>query len=335
MSATFISVILPVLNAEKFISAAIHSILSQTSCAFELLVVDNGSTDGTWNKIQLHAQKDKRIRILQEPRRGIAYALNTGLIEAKGTYIARMDADDISFPERLHAQATFLDQNPETGLVSGLVKFIGDETKSKGFNEFVNQLNAWKDEVSMYTYRFVETPVAHPSVMFRKSLIEKWGPYTEQEEPEDYELWLRWFSHGVRIHKLNQYVLQWTDLPNRLSRTNKNYNNEAFTRVRSRYLAEWLQINKPNKPIYVWGGGKRANQKIKKLQELMNIQISGIIDTKEVQGKNIPHIHYTSVPPAGTIFILSFVSNRGKYLEIEDFLLNKGYKVFEDFILSN
>ena len=88
--------------------------------------------------------------------------------------------------------------------------------------------------------RFVESPLAHPSVMFRRSLVERWGGYAEGAFPEDYELWLRWLDAGVRMEKLADPLLIWNDSPTRLSRRDPRYAAEAFYRVKARYLARWL-----------------------------------------------------------------------------------------------
>lgn len=332
--SNLVSVILPVYNAEQTIRRAVDSILSQTGCNFELLIIDNASTDGTPNIIHQLAQHDARIRLLYEPKQGIAFALNLGLKNANGIYIARMDADDISFPKRLEKQCEFLDRNADIGLVSGLVEFVGDEARSKGFSEYVTQLNAWKTNDDMYKYRFVESPFAHPSVMFRKSLVDTFGYYSEENIPEDYELWLRWFSQDVQVAKLERLVIQWTDSPERLSRTDERCSAEAFDTVRYNYLAKWFEQNMPTKPIYVWGGGILANKKMKLFEAVSGIRISGIIDLHQRENSPIPHIHFSNLPPAGEIFIISMVSNRGKYIEIEQYLESKGYVYEVDFILA-
>lgn len=335
MAKNFISVILPVYNAEQSIKQAVDSILSQTNCAFELLIVDNASTDATSDIIHELAASDNRIKLFFEKQQGISYALNKGLREAQGKYIARMDADDISLPHRLEKQYTFLEANPEIGLISGLIKFSSSVNETNGYEAYVEQLNSWKTENDILRYRFVESPFAHPSVMYRKSLIDDFGYYSTDKIPEDYELWLRWMEHGISMHKLDDFVLQWNDSPNRLTRIHENCTPAAIDQVRYRYLANWMQANNIlSKPIYIWGGGKLSVDKTKLLESFINISIAGIIDIKTNPDSPIPHIHFSELPSVGEIFIISMVSNRGRYLEIEQYLESKDYKQGVDFILA-
>jgi hypothetical protein len=170
--------------------------------------------------------------------------------------------------------------------------------------------------------------------MFRKTLIDTFGDYTEEDVPEDYELWLRWLNRGVSMRKLDEPVLIWNDSKHRLSRIHNQYSQEAFDKIRYHYLAEWLKKNLNNSlEIYVWGGGKKANQKIKTLLGNITLDIKGIIDVKPTHSI-ANRIHYTEIPPPGNIFIISMVSNRGKYAEIESFLNSKGYQIEKDFILA-
>src|SRR6056297_406605 len=112
-----ISVILPFQNAETTLSEAVQSIVNQTFPDFELLLVDNNSSDNSRNIACKWAKKDQRISLLEEKRPGVAHAMNCGLKNAGGRFVARMDADDISHPERLEKQLLFLKKNPDTGLV--------------------------------------------------------------------------------------------------------------------------------------------------------------------------------------------------------------------------
>lgn len=331
-----VSILLPVHNGGSTLRRAVDSLLHQTYADFEVLLVNNASSDNTGQIIQAYVKSDARVRSLFEPRKGIAFALNHGLRAARGKYIARMDADDVSFPDRLRKQVNFLEQHAEIGLTAGLVEFCGN-SNSQGYAEYVRLLNALQTEDELYRHRFVESPFAHPSVLFRKELTDLYGPYTEADEPEDYELWLRWFRHGVRMAKLPEPVLQWHDSPTRLSRTDIRCSAEAFDRVRYRYLALWLQHRQQTaglKPLYVWGGGKLANRKMKLLEQLSGIPVAGIIDLKAKKDTALPHIHYADLPEPGNLFVVSMVSNRGKYREIDAFLQQRGYRAGQDYILA-
>ncbi len=332
-----VSVLMPFRNAEvEALSRAVDSIKNQTFSHWELILVNNNdkekTPDALWAKTQ--SDNDERIRLIHESETGIAYALNTGLSYCSGKYIARMDADDVSIPDRLQLQSHFLNEHDDIGLVSGLVSFISEIENAGGYEKFVEQINAWKTSEEIYMHRFVESPLAHPSVMFRKSIVEIYGGYSLEAVPEDYELWLRWMQHGVKMYKLPEKVLEWNDHAQRLSRNHDHYSREAFDKVRYQYLSQWLKLKLKNlPPIYVCGGGKFARVKIRLLESL-SIPIKGIIDFKERKISEKYFLSYEDIPPPGNLFIISLISNRGKFSEVRDFLEVRGYINGKDFILA-
>jgi len=315
---------------------AVTSVLIPFDEQVELILVDNWGDEAAKELARSMSASDNRIKLIYEPLKGIVNALNTGLLHCQGEYIARMDADDISLPGRLRMQMDFLQSHPEVGLISGLVVFSESGHPSEGYKLYTDFINSLITNEQIQQYRFVESPIAHPSVMFRRNLIEKLGGYaTETGIPEDYELWLRWLEHGVIMEKLPVPVLVWRDSPDRLSRNDKSYSSDAFSTVRMRYLIKWLNNSKEpmNRPIWIWGAGKYARRKAAFL-ESSGLRFEGYIDItdKSISGKH-PVIHFNNLPPPGTIFVISLVSNRGKPLEIETFLKSRGYQSQRDFVI--
>ncbi|HNO06598.1 MAG TPA: glycosyltransferase family A protein, partial [Flavobacteriales bacterium] len=137
-----VSILLPFHNAATTLDAAIASIATQTFLDWELLLIDNACTDKGTAIAHDRATRDARIRVMQEPVVGIAHALNTGLREARATLIARMDADDISLPERLERQVAYLDQHPEVGVLGTCARFETTVRLSEGMARFVRWQNA-------------------------------------------------------------------------------------------------------------------------------------------------------------------------------------------------
>lgn len=185
-----VTVLLPVYNGERFLADAINSVLRQTFTDFELLVVDDGSTDGSAGIAESY--RDPRIRVVRnENRLKLSGALNRGLDSAVGTYVARMDADDICVPERLRIQTGFMDSHPEIGMSGGWVRAFGDHPSSGTTFQF--PLASEEIRASL----LFDNPFAHPSVIFRKSLFDKFdlrfdGTYYPAE---DRELWIRALEH--------------------------------------------------------------------------------------------------------------------------------------------
>ena len=187
-----ISVLLPACNAAPTLPAALESLLDQrTSRLFEIVAVDDGSSDGTPHLLADFARRDARLRPLRIAHAGLVGALNAGLAQCRGRYVARMDADDLSLPDRLEKQATHLDAHPDIGVVGSLVTFGGDPKRQAGYAHHVAWLNTLRTPRELSDWRFAEAPLAHPSVMFRRELPERLGAYRDGPFPEDFELWLR------------------------------------------------------------------------------------------------------------------------------------------------
>lgn len=180
-----VSVILPIYNQEKYLKFAIQSILNQTYANFELLILDDASTDNSWQIIQ--SLKDKRIRLFKNTKNlGLSKSLNLLIQKSKGQYIARMDGDDISLPNRLGEQVVLLDQNPEIVLAGSWAKIINNNGQVIGeIKKPVEYLNIRKKILS-------DNPFIHSSIMFRKKIILEEGAYNQKLiYSQDYDLWLR------------------------------------------------------------------------------------------------------------------------------------------------
>lgn len=326
-----VSVVLPFRNAESTLGSAIQSILDQTFEEFELILVNNASTDNSVEVV--HSIKDPRIRLVNEPKVGVVHAANRGLKEAKGDYIARMDADDWSAPTRLKRQVELLVHKPEIGLVSGIVENLGEPTA--GFKQYLDWVNQVRSPEQIFLNQFVEYPIVNPSIMFRRDLINRFGDYKCGDFPEDYEFFLRLSTGGVRMQKVNEVVLKWNDLPCRLTRTHPSYSEEAFNKIKSNYLASWLKKNNQFDPqIWVWGAGKQARKRSSEL-ESHGIQILGYIDvSRKERSGDLPVIHFDDLPDLPDRFIVSYVSNWGARDEIKAYLKGRNWREGMDFILA-
>jgi glycosyltransferase involved in cell wall biosynthesis len=335
VSPRLVSVVLPGRDAAATIVRALASVQRQTLADWELIVVDDGSQDGTSERLREAARDEVRIRILRQEPRGIVAALNAGLAAAGGEFVARLDADDEMRPVRLAAQVRFLREHPAVGLVSSLVGFGGDRIANAGYARHVDWLNSLSTPEELALNRFIEAPVAHPSVMFRRELVEHHGGYRDGDFPEDYELWLRWAAAGVAMGKVPEELLVWHDRPGRLSRTDPRYDPEAFYRVKAQYLAEYLRRNRlPT--VWIWGAGRPTRKRASHLAG-HGVTIGGYVDIdprktgKRVGG--IPVIRPDQLPGPGECFVLAYVSTRGARELIRLELRQRGWVEGRDFLV--
>ncbi len=182
-----VSVVIPTYNAEKYISEAMRSVLGQTFKDFELIIVDDGSTDNTLRIVDRYCRADERIVVLKnEENLKLARTLNRGIEAARGKYVARMDADDISLPNRLEKQVDFMEKNPEVGIVGGAMEIVDEEGRKRRERRY------WIKDEEIRKRIFLFSPFCHPAVMMRKSVLEKSGLYDPHYNPaEDYEFYFR------------------------------------------------------------------------------------------------------------------------------------------------
>ncbi|KAA0446450.1 MAG: glycosyltransferase [Candidatus Thioglobus sp.] len=191
-----ISVLMPAYNAEKYIGKAIKSILNQTITNFELIITDDGSTDKTGQIIQDFAQQDSRIVIISRENKGLVYSLNESIKQANGEYIARMDADDISLANRFECQlAVFTDADVDV-CGSWISEFDVDEEHLTAYRKVPEAHN----EIVKFAKR--RNPLNHPSVMYKKSVVQKFGSYQNIMFFEDYDFWVRLIVAGAKFYNI-------------------------------------------------------------------------------------------------------------------------------------
>jgi glycosyltransferase involved in cell wall biosynthesis len=334
-----VSIVLPVYNAVSTIEAAIQSCVIQTYHPIELILIDDGSTDGSSEIMKQLAIQDERIRLFRTENKGVAEAMNWGMRMAQGKYIARMDADDLMLPQRIEKQVEFLEQNQEIGLVSCLVKHGGNQHIQEGYARHVEWLNTLISPKEISLNRFIDSPVCNPSVMFRSHLVEKHGDCRQGNFPEDYEIWLRWMDQGVQMAKIPELLFIWNDLPSRLTRNDERYSAEAFERAKTGYLAEFIteQNRKRTRPVYLCGAGKITRRKSDFLVA-SGLEVGGYID---VDPKKIGKVYngyrvigLDDLPSKEQAYVVSYVANRGAREEIRKILLNGNLEEGKDFILA-
>ena len=255
-----VTVLMPVRDAAATLGSCLDSIQAQRFTDFELLVIDDASSDATHQMVSERAAADPRIRLLRAPRRGLVACLNAGLGQARASLIARMDSDDVMDRERLGLQRDYLQQHPDVGVVASRVRAFPADRVQAGTREYLRWQNACLDSDALRDEVYVECPITHPSAMFRLATVIAAGGYRDGDFPEDYELWLRLIARGCRMAKIDRCLLHWRQRDDSLSRRDPRYSRDAFDRLRARYLALDGRLGS-GRPLVFWGAGRRTRQR--------------------------------------------------------------------------
>jgi glycosyltransferase involved in cell wall biosynthesis len=270
-----ISVLMPCYNAAATLEDALFSLTQQTVPDFEIIAVDDGSKDATLHLLQRWANQEPRLHVIPCTHAGIVSALNVGLQACTAPYVARMDADDRAHPQRLALQAAHLEAHPEVCLVSCQVAGFPAGQMRKGFSIYIDWLNSLLSDEDIHREIFVESPLPHPSVMFRRAWVQQVGGYQDHGWAEDYDLWLRLYLAGGRFAKLEQVLLEWREHPDRLTRTDERYSLENFLRAKAHYLARGPLLGRD--AVIVWGAGMMGRRLAKQL-ERQTIPLAAFVD---------------------------------------------------------
>lgn len=217
MSSPLISVIMSVYNGEKYLSEAIESILVQTYKNFEFIIINDGSKDKSLEVINYYLEQDNRIVVISRENKGLIDSLNEGIKKAKGKYIVRMDADDISLPTRFEEQVKFMEGNPDIGISGSAVIRFGENIKTVTWKLLKNN-EAIKSEL-LFSSIF-----AHPSVIMNKKMIFKYNLFYDNQflHAEDFELWTR-IAKVTQMANLAKPLLKYRVVDNSMTRAaNKN-----------------------------------------------------------------------------------------------------------------
>lgn len=260
-----ISVLIPTFNVESTLRAALSSVSRQTCQDWECIVSDDGSNDRTCRIAAAHARADRRFRLVRASHAGIVPALNRGLHHCRGRFVARFDADDLMHRDRLCEQLAAVSKSPDLAGVGTLVRIFPRRCLTKGRETYERWLNALTDEESVYRDRFVECPLAHPTLLLRRDLLTEFE-YRDSGWPEDYDLVLRLLGAGHRLSTVPRVLHYWREGRQRLSRVGPQYQIGCFTRCKAHFLArDWLG---PDERYVLWGYGSTGRHLARALADL-------------------------------------------------------------------
>lgn len=323
---------MPVFNAQLTLAECLDSIFSQTLQDFEIIAVNDFSTDDS--VAVLRSYNDPRIHVIENKDKGIVPALNAGLFSCRSNYVARMDADDVMHASRLEKQYDVMSNNADITLCATQANKFPEDLVQAGYIEYMRWQNDCLTMQDIKDQIYIESPFAHPSVMFRKDRIVAAGAYKDGEFPEDYELWLRLFHAGRKMMKLEDVLLEWRESDGRLSRTSSRYSDSAFDELRARYLAKDARIQ--DRDIVFWGAGRKTRQRVQYLIE-HGIKPSAWIDIDAKKIGNEYHGVKTFSPDwlqchEKKPFVLNYVRNHGARAHCRKYLDDAGYVMGKDYL---
>lgn len=237
-----LSVLLPVRNARPWLDASLESLSRQTFGDFEIVAVDDGSTDGSGERLEAHAVLEPRLRVIRTASAGLPSTLQTALAAARSPLLARHDADDLSHRDRFARQIEFLDRERGVDVLGTRLRLFGDGGVPVGAG--MRRWAAWHDGLldhdAMRRESLIDSPLAHGTAMLRRDALDRVGGWHEKGWAEDLDLWLRLFESGARFAKLPRRLYGWRQHPGSSTRTDARYSTARFTALKCAALRRGL-----------------------------------------------------------------------------------------------
>jgi len=332
--APALSVVLPVRNGGRYFREALRSLQAQTLEDFEVLVQDDGSTDGSPHVVaDDFARWDERFRLEVGPPRGVVAAANRAAQRARSDLLVRMDADDLCRPERLEKLLAFSEAHPEVDYFGSRIRYFPRENVGPGTAHYETWINGIVSSDEIRRERFVEYPLPHPSTAVRKALFERLGGYRDGNFPEDYDLFLRAAAAGTVFGKHPDVLLDWREGEHRTTRHDGRYGLDRFRALKVEHLLPVLDALK--RPIGIVGAG-RDGKSWAKLLLAADRRVDCFLDVhpgrigNEIQGVRVRG--YDEIDEMRGCFFLAAVGQKGARDEVRAALLAAGLREEGDFL---
>lgn len=320
-----ISLILPFRNTQEYLAECLESILEQHYTNWEVIAVDDFSTDESFHLVQSYATKDHRIKLFKNNDKGLIGALRLGRKNASGAYISRMDSDDIMGPDKLNVLLNPLLINGMGHLSVGKVKYFMDGELGEGFRKYEAWLNSLTESGRNFTEIYKECVIPSPNWLVHMDDFDKCGGFNSDTYPEDYDLAFRFFQNDLKVIPCEKTTHFWRDYPTRTSRTDSNYKDHAFIDLKMDYF---LKMDKDAKrDLILWGAGDKGKRIAKILIE-KEIHFQWICDNPKKVGKDIygkTMLDWKEIEKHPTAQSIISVANQMAQKEIKDYFLTKNH----------
>lgn len=307
-------------NTGVYLKPCIDSILEQTFTDWELIVVDDNSTDESYQTIEEYAQKDQRIILLKNTESGIITALRAAYKKVSGQFITRMDSDDLMTPDKLALMYEQLVLKGKGFVAVGLVHYFNETGLGMGYIRYAAWLNQLTNAASNFSDIYKECTIPSPCWMIAVSDFDKCGGFQPDVYPEDYDLAFRFRQAGFKIASVPKVIHHWRDYGNRTSRTDDNYADNRFLALKVQHFL--AQDKATAQPLILWGAGRKG-KKIAQLLQAQNVTFQWICNNpkkigKDIYGVLLESMKVLSTPSIGQVIVA--ISTVEGASEIEDLI---------------
>lgn len=331
MNQPLISILTPFKNTADFLPKCLDSIISQTYINWELLIVDDGSTDNSYKIVEEFANKDSRIKLFKNEGQGIIDALKTAYSISSGTLITRMDSDDVMANIKLNTMANQLLEHGEGHISLGFVKYFSDEGISDGYRKYETWINDLTLTGNNFSDLYKECVIASPCWMVYKTDLDRCDAFNPNRYPEDYDLVFRFYEAKLKCIPSNQILHYWRDYNWRTSRTHEHYAMNYFLDIKMFYF---LKLNfDSGRTLALLGAGFKGKVIASYLIKA-NITFHWICDNPKKIGKKIYEVllhDYSSLKTLENPQIIVSVANPDAQQEIKELFNSKDLKPMQDY----
>lgn len=323
MQEPLISILSPFKNSSQFLSECLNSIINQTYSNWELIIVDDNSTDSSHTIVASYAQKDKRIKVFKNTGHGIIDALKLAFTNSSGQLLTRMDSDDIMAPDKLEIMSKQLEAHGKGFLALGLVNYFCEGTLGDGFSNYEKWLNGLTENGINYTEIYKECVVPSPCWMVHRDDLIACGAFDNNTYPEDYDLAFRFYKHGLKCIPNKHILHHWRDYDTRTSRTDEHYAANHFLKLKIEYFLELDRDH--NRPLVIWGAGFKGKFCAKLLKK-NKVPFIWICNNPKKIGKHIYSIELKTISSLNKLHqpqVIVTVANKTSQKRITDILENQ------------
>ena len=279
-----ISILMPVKNTAPFLTECLESVIKQTETDFELIAIDDHSTDESHSILNEYSIRDKRVKVFKNTGSGIIAALRLAYLKSSGNYISRMDSDDVMSLDKLAVLKSNLIDFGIGHIALGKVKYFSATPLGSGFKKYESWLNSLIEKGTNFEGIYKECVIPSPCWMVYREDLEKCQAFYPNVYPEDYDLAFRFYKEGLKPIACSQTLHYWRDYSTRTSRTHVHYADHTFLAIKMHYFLK-LEFD-ISKNLVLWGAGDKG-KKAAKLLIAQNIKFTWICDNPKKIGKYI------------------------------------------------